>query len=181
MMINGRPALACKTLTSSLPQTITLTPLPVFKLIGDLSVDTGSWFRAMAERTESWVHTEAKFDPKSEEERMSNDEALAVFELERCIECGCCVAACGTANMRPDFLGAAGLNRIARFMVDPRDRREDPDYFDVIATDDGAFGCMGLMACNDLCPKQVPLQQQLARVRRAMVTAAWRSAKLKTA
>ena len=45
MLINGRPDLACKTLTQDLPEKITLMPLPVFKLVGDLSVDTGTWFR----------------------------------------------------------------------------------------------------------------------------------------
>jgi fumarate reductase iron-sulfur subunit len=174
MLINGRPGLACKTLVSGLPQTITLMPLPVFKLVGDLSVDTGSWFRAMSERTGSWIHTDRPFDPKAEEERMSNDEALEIYELERCIECGCCIASCGTANMRADFVGAAGLNRIARFMTDPRDQRTDCDFFEVIGTDEGAFGCMGLMACADLCPKSLPLQAQLARVRRAMAKAAFR-------
>jgi len=177
MLINGRPGLACKTLVSRLPKTITLMPLPVFKLVGDLSVDTGSWFRTMSERTGSWVHTDVDFDPKSEEERMSNDEALEIYELERCIECGCCIASCGTANMREDFIGAAGLNRIARFMTDPRDQRTDADFFEVIGTDDGAFGCMGLMACADLCPKSLPLQAQLARVRRAMAKAAFCSCK----
>ena len=30
------------------------------------------------------------------------DPALAeeIYELDRCIECGCCVAGCGTARMR---------------------------------------------------------------------------------
>jgi len=175
MMINGRPALACKTLSVDLPDVSTLTPLPVFKLVADLSVDTGTWFRMMAERTGSWIHTDKEFEPKAEEERMSNDEALEVYELERCIECGSCIAACGTANMREDFIGAAGLNRIARFLIDPRDERKDVDFFDVVGTDDGAFGCMGLMACDDMCPKSIPLQAQLARVRRAMVKAAWRA------
>ena len=50
MLVNGRPALGCRTLTSDLPDVIRLYPLPVFRLIGDLSVDTGTWFRAMAER-----------------------------------------------------------------------------------------------------------------------------------
>lgn len=174
MMINGRPALACKTLVSSLPAKITLTPLPVFKLIGDLSVDTGTWFRMMAERTGSWVHTDREFDPEAIEERMSNEKALEIYELERCIECGCCIASCGTANMREDFVGAAGLNRVARFMIDPRDDRDDVEFFTVLGTDEGAFGCMGLMACDDLCPKDIPLQAQLARVRRAMAFAAFR-------
>ena len=60
MIINGRPGLACKTLIKDLPQEITLMPLPVFKLVGDLSVDTGTWFRKMNEKVESWVHTEIK-------------------------------------------------------------------------------------------------------------------------
>ncbi len=173
VMINGRPGLACKTLVSKLPATITLMPLPAFKLIGDLSVDTGTWFRAMAERTESWIHTDKKFDSKAEEERMSNDMALEIYEMDRCIECGCCVASCGTANMREDFMAAAGLNRIARFLVDPRDERKDSDYFEVVGTDEGAFGCMGLLACEDFCPKKIPLQSQLARVRRTMAKAAF--------
>ncbi len=173
VMINGRPGLACKTLVSKLPATITLMPLPVFRLIGDLSVDTGTWFRTMAERTESWIHTDKKFDSGAEEERMSNDLALEIYEMDRCIECGCCVASCGTANMREDFIAAAGLNRIARFMVDPRDERRDADYFEVVGTDEGAFGCMGLLACQDFCPKKIPLQSQLARVRRTMAGAAF--------
>ena len=63
MLINGRPDLACHTKTKDLPDEITLLPLPVFNLIGDLSVDTGNWFRAMNEKVESWVHTDKVFDP----------------------------------------------------------------------------------------------------------------------
>lgn len=39
------------------------------------------------------------FDPTAEEGRMSNREANAIYELDRCIECGCCLAACATAQM----------------------------------------------------------------------------------
>ena len=46
---------------------------------------------------------------------MDPDLADSIYELDRCIECGCCVAACGTARMREDFVGAVGLNKIARF------------------------------------------------------------------
>src|SRR5512140_770592 len=41
MLVDGRPALACRTLTQNLADTFTLAPLPVFELIGDLSVNTG--------------------------------------------------------------------------------------------------------------------------------------------
>lgn len=168
VMINGRPTLACRTLTADLPATITLAPLPAFKLLGDLSVDTGTWFRGMNERVESWIHTQKEFDPEAEEERMDNEVAKKIYDLERCIECGCCIAACGTVNIRPDFMGATALNRIGRFMADPRDERSSEDWFELVSTDQGVFGCMGLMACDDVCPKDLPLLEVFAFMRRKM-------------
>ena len=166
MMVNGRPALGCRTLTADLPETIRLHPLPAFKLIGDLSVDTGTWFREMAERTEAWIHEQLPFDPEATEERMSDDIAQAIYEGDRCIECGCCVASCGVANVKPDFLAAAGLNRVARFMMDPRDTRDDADWFEVVAGEQGVFGCVGMMACADVCPKELPLLEVYSYLRR---------------
>ncbi|MDT8409174.1 MAG: fumarate reductase iron-sulfur subunit [Wenzhouxiangellaceae bacterium] len=168
MLINGRPGLACRTLTAGLDAEITLAPLPVFKLIGDLSVDTGSWMQAMGERLETWVHSQSEADIDRLEERMEPELAEEIYELDRCIECGCCVAACGTARMREDFVGAVGINKLARFRLDPRDERQDPDFYELIGDDDGVFGCMSLLACNDVCPKELPLQTQLAFMRRKM-------------
>jgi len=175
MVINGRPGLACRTLTKNVGPEITLAPLPAFKLIGDLSVDTGNWMRAMSERLETWVHMKQQEVNLSRiEERMDPDLAEKIYELDRCIECGCCVAACGTARMREDFVGAVGLNKIARFRLDPRDARSDQDYYDVIGDDDGVFGCMSLLACHDVCPKDLPLATQIAFLRRKMVAIGWK-------
>ena len=168
MVINGRPGLACHTKTKDLPTDITLLPLPVFRLVGDLSVDTGSWFREMYNKVESWIHTKKTFDSAALEERMDNAIAEDIYELDRCVECGCCVAACGTARMRENFLGAVALNRIARFLIDPRDERTEQQYYDIIGNDNGIFGCMGLLACEDVCPKHLPLQNQLGFLRRKM-------------
>jgi fumarate reductase iron-sulfur subunit len=170
MVINGRPTLACRTLTKSLPAEITLAPLPFFELIGDLSIDTGKWMREMSERVQGWLHMrDGDPDLRRIEERMDPDLAEKIYELDRCIECGCCVAGCGTARMREDFIGAVGLNRVARFRLDPRDTRADADYYDVVGDDDGIFGCMSLLGCQDVCPKSLPLQTQLAYLRRAMM------------
>ena len=168
MLINGRPRLACRTLTTTLPKKTTLHPLPVFKHVGDLGVDTGTWFRTMYQNIGSWVHNDSGFDPQALEQRLPNDLMLQIYELERCIECGSCVAACGTANVRDDFVGAVAANRLARFMIDPRDRRTNLQYYDVMGTDYGIFGCMGLLGCDDICPKEIPLQKTLAMVRRKM-------------
>jgi fumarate reductase iron-sulfur subunit len=170
MVINGRPGLACRTLTKNVGPDITLAPLPFFKMIGDLSVDTGTWMRGMSERLETWVHMkEEKVDLRRIEQPMDPDLAEKIYELDRCIECGCCVAACGTARMREDFVGAVGLNKVARYRLDPRDKRTDADYYELIGDDNGVFGCMSLLACHDVCPKDLPLQQQIAFVRRKMV------------
>lgn len=175
MLVDGRPALACRTLTKDLQSTFTLAPLPVFELIGDLSVNTGKWMRGMSERLQTWVHEqEAAADITRLEARMEPALAEAIYELDRCIECGCCVAACGTARMREDFVGAVGLNKIARFRLDPRDSRDDTDFYDLVGDDDGVFGCMSLLGCHDVCPKQLPLQTQIAFVRRKMAAMGWK-------
>jgi fumarate reductase iron-sulfur subunit len=170
MMINGRPTLACRSVTKDLPEDIWLAPLPVFELIGDLSVNTGKWMRGMSEKLETWVHMkQEELDFKRIEQPMDPALAEEIYELDRCIECGCCVAGCGTARMRPDFVGAVALNKIARFRLDPRDVRTDEDFYELVGDDNGVFGCMSLLGCHDVCPKSLPLQTQIAFLRRKMV------------
>lgn len=171
MLINGVPDLACKTLTSSFKDgEITLHPLPVFELIGDLSINTAKWMEDMSRSVESWIHTQEHRDINILEERMEPDTADEIFELDRCIECGCCVSACGTKRINEKFIGAVALNRVARFEVDPRDERTKEDWYEVIGDDNGIFGCMSLLGCADTCPKHLPLQNKIAYLRRKMVT-----------
>jgi fumarate reductase iron-sulfur subunit len=174
MVVNGRPTLACRVLTRDVGPDITLAPLPVFELIGDLSVNTGKWMRGTSERLEAWLHAKREHvDLARIEEPMDPDLAEKLNELDRCVECGCCVSACGTARMRPDFVGAVGIAKIARFRMDPRDARTDDDYYELIGDDEGVFGCMSLLACHDVCPKDLPLESQIAFIRRKMVKKAF--------
>ncbi|MDJ0814242.1 MAG: fumarate reductase iron-sulfur subunit [Woeseiaceae bacterium] len=172
MMVNGKPVLGCRTQTSDLPDRIRLHPLPVFKLVGDLSVDTGTWFREMAEKSEAWVHAEKAFDPEAIEDRMDDELAQQIYDSDRCIECGCCISSCGVANVNDEFAGPAGLNRIARFAMDPRDTRSDEEWFEVISNENGVFGCIGMMACHDVCPKELPLLEVYAYLRRKALSTA---------
>lgn len=170
MMINGRPKLACRTLTKDLPEEIIMLPLPTFKLIKDLSVNTGEWMDGMSKRVESWIHTSKQTDIAQIEEPIEPEVADAVFELDRCIECGCCVAGCGTKLIKEDFVGAVGLNRVARFECDPHDERTADDYYELVGDDNGIFGCMTLLGCEDTCPKHLPLQNKIAYMRRKLAT-----------
>ncbi|RLA75093.1 MAG: fumarate reductase iron-sulfur subunit [Epsilonproteobacteria bacterium] len=171
MVINGTPTLACKTLTRDYKDgEITLLPLPVFELIGDLSINTAKWMNEMSKDVASWIHTNEQTIIDNIEKPMEPEVAEEVFELDRCIECGCCIAACGTKQMRPKFKGAVALNRVARFLCDPRDERDEADMFEIIGDDEGIFGCMSLLGCDDTCPKNLPLQSKLAYLRRKMVS-----------
>ena len=81
------------------------------------------------------------------------------------------IGQCSITGPRPrneDFVGAVGLNKIARFALDPRDQRTDADFYELVGNDDGVFGCMTLLGCHDVCPKQLPLQTQIAFLRRKM-------------
>jgi len=174
MLVNGVPTLACRTLTTKLDTDISLAPLPMFELIGDLSIYTGKWMRGLNERLETWIHEKEdeldKLDSSRLEERMDPDLADDIYELDRCVECGCCVAGCGTMLMKNDFVGAVGLNKVARYHLDPRDKRSDEDYYNLIGDENGVFGCMTLLGCEDVCPKDLPLQSKIAYMRRKMVS-----------
>jgi fumarate reductase iron-sulfur subunit len=175
MIINGKPRLACRTLTSTFKKPdITLLPLPAFELIGDLSVNTGKFNRVLSERVRTWIHKDGANAPSLTglEDTMDPDLADQIYELDRCIECGCCISACGTKRMRPDFLGAMGFMKIARFQLDPRDQRSDVEWYEVVGNDEGVFGCMSLMGCEDFCPKDLPHQIKIAEIRKKMIGAA---------
>ena len=170
MLVNGKPQLACKTQTKDFKDgKIILMPMPAFELIKDLSVNTGKWMDGMSKRVGSWIHTSESTDIGKVERRIDPAVAYDTFELDRCIECGICVASCATKIMRPEFVGAVGLNRVTRFSIDPYDERTDADFYELIGDDDGIFGCMSLMGCEDHCPKELPLQEKIAYMRRKMV------------
>ncbi|MGH1601693.1 fumarate reductase iron-sulfur subunit [Campylobacter majalis] len=167
MLVNGKAKLACKTLTSHYKNgEIELMPLPVFKLIKDLSVDTNKWMNSVNKRIQNWLHTDKITQNSKLEKRVEPQISQDVFELDRCIECGICIAACGVAIARADFVGAYGLNRIARYSMDPLDERTDDDFYKIVGDENGVYGCVSLMACELNCPKNLPLLSKIAFIRR---------------
>ena len=132
-----------------------------------------SWMSGLNDRLETWIHEkeeELNFDKL--EERMEPALSDEIYELDRCVECGCCVAGCGNIQMNENFVGAVGLNKMARFHLDPRDDRTDEEYYEIIGDEDGVFGCMTLLGCEDVCPKDLPLQSKIAYLRRMMIKTA---------
>ncbi|MCP4578205.1 MAG: fumarate reductase iron-sulfur subunit [Deltaproteobacteria bacterium] len=171
MIVNGINRMACRTLTSSLSSNIRLLPMPFFKLLGDLTVDTHTWFRGLDSRLRAWIHDLGDSPPDKIEEPMDNMDAFNVYNAERCIECGCCISGCATMANGKGFLGAAGLNRMARFMMDPRDNRKSSDYLEIVGTDEGLFACFETMMCEDNCPLDLPVDLHMEYVRKKVAAA----------
>lgn len=172
MLVNLRPALACRTLILPLPFSITLHPLPFFNMLGDLSVDTSVYFATDRSRSAFWIHSNLKDEIEHYRNiRFDNNTMLRIHELERCIECGCCIASCPTAELNAGFAGPYTLLTVSRFLLDPRDHRPVKDWYTVYGTDNGIFGCTSVLACDAVCPKGIPLAAALSRVRKQLLFA----------
>ncbi len=113
--------------------------------------------RNMSERMETWVHMkEEEVDLRKKEVPMDPQLAEDIYVLDRCVECGCCIAGCGTVRIRPDFVGGVGINKIARFRLDPRDTRNDADYYDIVGDESGVFGCMSSLPAMTSARRNFP-------------------------
>ena len=128
-------------------------------------MDTHAWFRGLDERLRAWIHGCDRVAPGAGEAPMDNEDALKVYNAERCIECGCCVSGCATMANGKGFLGAAGLNRMARFMMDPRDTRKTSDYLEIVGQGENVFACFETMMCEDNCPLDLPVDLHMEYVR----------------
>ena len=162
--INGKPKLACKTQVSTLPENITLEPLDVFPLIKDLAVDKSIFFETLNKKLETWVHRKNEFN--NSEDNMTDELASKLYESERCIECGICISACPAASCA-NFIGATGCSKGLRFALDPRNDNKEAieKLISVLATDEGLWGCHGIGACENFCPKEIGLLSHLSQSR----------------
>ena len=76
--------------------------------------------------------------------------------------------------MQEDFVGAVGFNKVARLHLDPRDNRNDYGYYELIGEDNGVFGCMSLLGCHHICPKNLSLWTHIAFLRRKLAAVGWK-------
>lgn len=167
--INGKPKLACKTQTVDLPHEIILEPLDFFPIIKDLAVDKAEFFNLLEQKMEAWVHRHKGFNPEKED-LMVPELADALYENERCVRCGICVSACAAASFGK-FIGAGGCIAAYRFLQDPRNENFEAreKLINILSSDKGLWGCHAIEACENFCPKEIPLNRQLALARKEIL------------
>jgi succinate dehydrogenase / fumarate reductase iron-sulfur subunit len=103
------------------------------------------------------------------EERLTADP-VAFHNVDACIQCGACVAACTSHEADRHFLGPAALAKAYRFVADTRES-EDARSARLAALQEpaGIWDCTRCNFCVQVCPKDVQPMEAIIRLRRAAI------------
>ena len=159
MLINERPRLACSTFLHTLKgSTITLEPLSKFPLVRDLIVDRSILFENL-KKLNLWLESEAYMNPWTHEPR---------YQSARCLMCGCCLEVCPNFSANGTFAGTVAAVNAFRILNEEQEishRNEvstqyKENYFE---------GCGKSLACHNICPIGLPVEELLVRSNAAAV------------
>lgn len=174
MTINGSEKLACRTsLRKELERHghITVAPLRNVPVIKDLVVDMTSFWEKIRD-VHPWLVSSARPSHGDLSDRTkTQDHANPQFHnVDACIMCGACVAACTVHEVSKGFIGPAALAKADRFLSDPR---ESPSAtrarLSSIQDEHGIWDCTRCNFCVEVCPKDVKPMEAIVRLRRASV------------
>lgn len=162
MVINGREALACKTVLADLKGVeITVRPLNHFPIVKDLVVNMDPFFEHYQEAI---PHFEASRETKEPAIIPPNArERKAIGLATECIACGCCVSSCTMAYWHKDYLGPAALNRAFTLLADSRDGLHEQRLARVL---EGCYNCRLEFNCTEVCPKEISPTKAIKHIQR---------------
>ena len=166
MNINGKNGLACLTNMQTLPQKITLRPLPGLPVVRDLIVDMSQFFKQY-HSIKPYIVNETVAPEK--ERLQSQEDREELNGLYECILCACCSTSCPSFWWNPDkFVGPAGLLAAYRFVADTRDQLRD-ERLDNLEDPYRLFRCHTIMNCVDVCPKGLNPTKAIGKIKDMLV------------
>jgi len=162
MRVNSKDVLACRThVEDLLGKPALIEPLPHFPVIRDLIVDMSAFFdhhRKIA------PYLQGKPISSKVEYLMEEEKRKEIDPYINCILCGICFGTCPAFEKDSEFLGPAMLAKAYRFLVDPRDRRNE-EILRAVNHQQGVWGCKTVFNCVKICPKQVPPTYAIVKMR----------------
>jgi len=173
MEINGSEKLACRTSVRKELERhgrINIAPLRNLPVIKDLVVDMSSFWGKVRGVT-PWISEtlDVATDPRSGEMAL-RPGSYQFHNVDACIMCGACVAACTTHEVSKGFLGPAALAKADRFLSDPRESPAAKHArLSELEKDDGIWDCVRCNFCVQVCPKDVKPMEAIIRLRRAAI------------
>ncbi len=166
MNINGKNGLACLTNMLTLPQKITLRPLPGLPVVRDLIVDMSQFFKQYHSIKPYIVNDTV---PPEKERLQSQEDRDELNGLYECILCACCSTSCPSFWWNPDkFVGPAGLLAAYRFVADSRDHAT-AERLDNLEDPYRLFRCHTIMNCVDVCPKGLNPTRAIGKLKEMLV------------
>ena len=166
MNINGKNGLACLTNMQTLPQKITLRPLPGLPVVRDLIVDMSQFFKQY-HSIKPYIVNETVAPEK--ERLQSQEDREELNGLYECILCACCSTSCPSFWWNPDtFVGPAGLLAAYRFIADTRDQVRE-ERLDNLEDPYRLFRCHTIMNCVDVCPKGLNPTKAIGKIKDMLV------------
>lgn len=175
MDINGSEKLACRTSVRKEWERhgrVTVAPLRNLPIIKDLVVDMSSFWGKILDIT-PWLSTAAqKSAPAKPFPQTLPPESYEFHNVDACIMCGACVAACTVHEVSKGFLGPAALAKANRFVADPREPVGAKRHrLAVLEQDHGIWDCTRCNFCVEVCPKDVQPMEAIIRLRRSALDA----------
>ena len=174
MKINGSEKLACRT---SIRKEIEhhgrmdIEPLQNLPVIKDLVVDMSSFWHkitAVAPWLRSSLHPVQRYGPSGQLRLVPTHYQF--FNVDACIMCGACVAACTTHEVSKGFLGPAALAKADRFLSDPREPEPAKLHrLRILERANGMWDCTRCNMCVQVCPKDVKPMEAIIRLRRGSI------------
>jgi succinate dehydrogenase / fumarate reductase iron-sulfur subunit len=173
MTINGHEKLACRTsIRKELERhgRIAIAPLQNLPIIKDLVVDMSS-FWAKVRDIMPWLATSTDRSTSMDSGGpMLRPRNYDFHNVDACIMCGACVAACTSHEVSKGFLGPAALAKADRFIEDPREPETAKRLrLKELDQPNGMWECVRCNLCVEVCPKDVKPMEAIIRLRRGAI------------
>ena len=161
MVINGRPRLACQTYCDEIlgkDSVITIAPLSKFNVICDLKVDRSVLYELMKQMN-LWLKNDAETNEKSYKLR---------YEASNCLMCGCCLEVCPNYSLGGFFSGMLGTAAITNLTLQSTRETFREQYINSVFE-----GCSKSLACQTICPLNIPMLEMTSSMNRLSVWKIW--------
>ncbi|MBQ9437221.1 MAG: 4Fe-4S dicluster domain-containing protein [Lachnospiraceae bacterium] len=165
MIVNGAPVLACqaKLFTGKKKkkplELIRLEPLRKFPVVEDLIVNREVLFQNLRE-IGAWLEGEGLSEEVSRKKLQQDNEAR--YEASRCLQCGICLEVCPNWSVDTAFAGMAAAIPLSRLLYaegkTAERKRLSREYRERVYE-----GCGKSLACQQVCPAEIPIDFLIAR------------------
>jgi succinate dehydrogenase / fumarate reductase iron-sulfur subunit len=173
MTINGHEKLACRTSVRKELERhgrIAIAPLKNLPVIKDLVVDMSSFWSKVRDIM-PWLATATERSISTDSSGTSlRPHSYDFHNVDACIMCGACVAACTSHEVSKGFLGPAALAKADRFVEDPREPEAAKRLrLKELDQPNGMWDCVRCNLCVEVCPKDVKPMEAIIRLRRGAI------------